>query len=60
MNALQKLDPDRNILIGDDDKYGRNDVMIKEILRKPYGFDESNDYYYVLSGGEKQPGCMKW
>lgn len=60
INELQKLDKSRCILIGDDDKYGRNDVSITTILRKQHGYDESNDFYYVLSGMGHTDGCIKY
>lgn len=58
--ALAPLDPERCILIGDDDKYGRNDVSIAAILHKQHGFDDSNDFYYVLSGFGHSNGCIKY
>ena len=58
--ALAQLDQKRCILIGDDDKYGRNDVSIISILHKQHGFDGSNEFYYVLSGFGHSNGCIKY
>lgn len=57
---IAKLDQKRCILIGDDDKYGRHDVSIAAILHKQHGFDDSNDFYYVLSGFGHSNGCIKY
>lgn len=60
VKELTKLDQKRNILIGDSDKYGRNDLMIASISRKKQGFDDDNEYYYVLSGAGCREGCIKY
>lgn len=60
VKTLLNLDQQKYILIGDEDKYGRNDISINSILRKQHGFDESNDYYYVITGNEHKDGCIRY
>lgn len=60
IRELEKLDKGKNILIGDSDIYGRNDMNIQSIIRKRQGYDEENTYYYVLSFGEHRNGAIKY
>lgn len=49
---------DKLVLIGDNDEFGRNDKHVTGAIRKCYGFDQSNDYFYVLVGEQAGTGCM--
>lgn len=60
IHELEKLDRRKNILIGDNDKYGRNDLMISSIIRKSQGFDSDTEYYYVISSGLHREGALKY
>lgn len=60
IRELEKLDKSRTILIGDDDKYGRNDLCIASIIRKYQGFDDDTEYYYVISTGLHREGTLQY
>lgn len=61
IRELSKEDPTECVVIGDDDKYGRNDTHIVKIIHKKYGFDEGNRSYVTLVGGAIcGNGCIKY
>lgn len=37
-----------DVVIGDTDPMGRHDLEIEKVIKKKYGFDESNEQYYAL------------
>ena len=61
IDVLEQLeDKDAYLLVGDEDKYGRNDLSINKVMRKLHGFDEDNAQYYVLCVELAPEGCFKF
>lgn len=57
-DLLKNIPDDADILIGDEDPIGRSDLNVEKIVKKKYGFDESNDQYYVLVTHGVSGGCF--
>ena len=55
---LDSIPDDAEVVIGNNDPSGRYDLEIEKIIRKKYGFDESNEQYYVLVVKGLGGGCF--
>ena len=55
---VNQIPDEQEVLIGDRDKFSRNDLDIEKIVTKKYEFDQDNSYYHVLVMKGLSEGCL--